>query len=500
MGAKLIKITNFISHRTALSLLIFTIFCRLPFFFRDIYDWDESTFLLVGQSLLDGHLPFTKLWDLKPALLGYIYGFIIFFSGKSIFLIRLYGSLFVFGTSMAVYFLGKTIANKSVGIFASLLFISYASLFPGGQGFLSEHAAIPFLMYGSLLYIRNQNSPFFSGLLLSLAAMIRLNLAFVGAGLLIGILFSFLRSRDLNRLVYVLKYCLGGFVGLFLIALPYLLIGKVDLWFRSTFLAPFSYSNYQMSVIKVFLKQLENIWWATFPKGDLSLVILGVFIWMGTFGYLLNKKSAKEKKVLYIFVLVFFSIIKSGAAFSHYLIQLFPFLCIFSILFFAKIFEKFRFETRNLILLPVFAASFSLGNQYFRNIWETLDPPRWTFGFSTRLVDSLENYYHTDDQFFFMCDHLTYWWFEKEPMRPSITHPSNITRDYLFEFMEKAEKSSFEEFQVLLKKKPTWIIKKPNEKYLSKIPGGQEYLQNVLRREYSLFRKMEGREIWHLNK
>ncbi|OUU02322.1 MAG: hypothetical protein CBB99_00385 [Bacteroidetes bacterium TMED39] len=79
MGAKLIKITNFISHRTALSLLIFTIFCRLPFFFRDIYDWDESTFLLVGQSLLDGHLPFTKLWDLKPALLGYIYGFIIFF-------------------------------------------------------------------------------------------------------------------------------------------------------------------------------------------------------------------------------------------------------------------------------------------------------------------------------------------------------------------------------------------------------------------------------------
>jgi hypothetical protein len=150
--------------------------------------------------------------------------------------------------------------------------------------------------------------------------------------------------------------------------------------------------------------------------------------------------------------------------------------------------------------LPVFAASFSLGNQYFRNIWETLDPPRWTFGFSTRLVDSLENYYHTDDQFFFMCDHLTYWWFEKEPMRPSITHPSNITRDYLFEFMEKAEKSSFEEFQVLLKKKPTWIIKKPNEKYLSKIPGGQEYLQNVLRREYSLFRKMEGREIWHLNK
>ncbi|MEC8738384.1 MAG: glycosyltransferase, partial [Bacteroidota bacterium] len=72
-----------------LFLLLLCLTCRFPFFFRDIHDWDESTFLLVGQSLLDGHLPFTKLWDLKPALLGYVYALIVFFSGKSIFLVRL---------------------------------------------------------------------------------------------------------------------------------------------------------------------------------------------------------------------------------------------------------------------------------------------------------------------------------------------------------------------------------------------------------------------------
>ncbi len=41
---------------------------RLPFFFRDYVDRDESTFILMGQSWVDGHLPYTQLWDLKPPL------------------------------------------------------------------------------------------------------------------------------------------------------------------------------------------------------------------------------------------------------------------------------------------------------------------------------------------------------------------------------------------------------------------------------------------------
>jgi len=44
----------------ALSMLL-----RLPFSFVSVIDWDESTFIIMGQEILDGHLPYTRLWDFK---------------------------------------------------------------------------------------------------------------------------------------------------------------------------------------------------------------------------------------------------------------------------------------------------------------------------------------------------------------------------------------------------------------------------------------------------
>jgi hypothetical protein len=39
---------------------------RAPFCFTDRFNWDESTCIVVGASLLDGHLPYTVAWDNKP--------------------------------------------------------------------------------------------------------------------------------------------------------------------------------------------------------------------------------------------------------------------------------------------------------------------------------------------------------------------------------------------------------------------------------------------------
>src|ERR1044071_1144456 len=53
-----------------------TFFIRFPFFFRDYIDRDESTFILIGKSITDGHLPYDHMWDLKPPLLFYFFAFI----------------------------------------------------------------------------------------------------------------------------------------------------------------------------------------------------------------------------------------------------------------------------------------------------------------------------------------------------------------------------------------------------------------------------------------
>jgi len=49
----------------------------LSIFFPAVIDWDESTFILMGQSIIDGHLPYVKLWDLKPPGAFAFYAFFI---------------------------------------------------------------------------------------------------------------------------------------------------------------------------------------------------------------------------------------------------------------------------------------------------------------------------------------------------------------------------------------------------------------------------------------
>ena len=48
---------------SSLFLFLSALFIRLPFFTRDYIDRDESTFILMGQSVADGHLPYVHLWD-----------------------------------------------------------------------------------------------------------------------------------------------------------------------------------------------------------------------------------------------------------------------------------------------------------------------------------------------------------------------------------------------------------------------------------------------------
>lgn len=78
-----------------LGVIVCTIILRSPNLFPSVINWDESTFILMGQSVLDGHLPYLELWDNKPPLLFFIFALFIGIGGKNIVWIRVAGSLFL---------------------------------------------------------------------------------------------------------------------------------------------------------------------------------------------------------------------------------------------------------------------------------------------------------------------------------------------------------------------------------------------------------------------
>src|SRR5690606_37461734 len=122
-----------------LLLLFIALLIRFPFFFRDYIDRDESTFILMGQAWVEGHLPYTKLWDLKPPITFLFFAGIIKVFGKSFIAIRLIGTLIVAGSALTAYGISRRTSSMNSSLWVALGTVALLSLFGSLQGVMSEH-------------------------------------------------------------------------------------------------------------------------------------------------------------------------------------------------------------------------------------------------------------------------------------------------------------------------------------------------------------------------
>ena len=75
---------NFINLFSNLKFLYLILFCwcfilRFPYIFIDEIATDENIFFILGDLILKNELPHDNYWDIKPALVWYIYSIPIFF-------------------------------------------------------------------------------------------------------------------------------------------------------------------------------------------------------------------------------------------------------------------------------------------------------------------------------------------------------------------------------------------------------------------------------------
>ena len=128
-------------------LVVVAVFIRFPFFFRDYVDRDESTFILMGQSWVNGHLPYTQLWDLKPPITFLYFALIIKIFGKSFFAIRFFGAVMVALTSLFTYAIAIKFTTKKVAFWTAIFSVFFQSLFGSLQGVMSEHICTFFFVF-----------------------------------------------------------------------------------------------------------------------------------------------------------------------------------------------------------------------------------------------------------------------------------------------------------------------------------------------------------------
>lgn len=490
-------------------------------------DWDESTFILIGQSVLDGHLPYTDVWDFKPPLVAILFAGFIAISGKSIASIRLLGAICVALVAWLTYIAGKSIWEVKVGIIAGILWIISVSIFPAGQAVMSEHLAlIPIMGAIAMLSqpkLRTGNI-FGVSILMMLAVLIRLNLAYVS--IVVGVFVSFAAGIRKYRkyldsgliLSSGLAYFAGSALILFIVALPYLITGFFsDLW-ESAIVVPLTYANSQYSWHDAFEKQLANLWFMIYdgeaPYGlpqPITRLPISLLMWGGCiFGILfIGRKWStlsyeKREKIILLGVILastIFSIVKGGAAYKHYLIQLIPIVALVSA-FGINQFAKYLSHSQLMLsLLLVSGLTVYPALENYHSLWvKQRTENSFESGASYKIADYLERVNPDGRPVYIMTNHIVYWLIGEKPITRTTTHPSNLGKEYLLEVMVGTGTTVEQELSKVLAQQPEFIITQPEVEYLKKHEKAKLLLKKTLKAKYRKVEEIDGNLVYRMRR
>jgi 4-amino-4-deoxy-L-arabinose transferase-like glycosyltransferase len=461
---------------------------------------------LVGQSILDGHLPYTKLWELKPPLAFAFYALAILCFGKSIAAVRFAGVLWVACTAFLVNITGEVLWNRRTGIITAIIFILLSALLPSGQSVMSEHVALLPLTAALSLLITKKTTPrnlFWAGALMAIASMIRLNLAYVA--LLVGCFALFVKPVKSIRLILLrgFAYAAGGVVIIFSTFIPYLISNHQQLWWSSVIVASLQRANTKLSVLAVFKGQLGNITWLFLQPhlfGIFSLFWIGAIAGLVLLAMRWNKIS-ESQKLGWLFWAIFLlsteiSILKSGAAHEHYFIQLIPFLALPAGLFLDTI----LFRHSNWLVISVVSLIFLIAikpilHQYYEIASRALGGQPLDNSAAFEIATYFKQNAVDGEPIYMMDDHIVYWLVDSQPLSKSTTHPSTIGKEYLLKILLGPDGSSKSEMTRILSKEPEFIVKKEEVWYLQD-DDVKQLLQETLLTKYEFVHEVQGRQIY----
>jgi hypothetical protein len=479
------KCKTFESKTTFLLLLLVSFFIRFPFFFRDYIDRDESTFILVAQSWVEGNLPFTELWDVKPPLTFFFFASIIYAFGKSIFTIRLFGVVLVAISSFFTYKIGSHLSTKKIGFWCAVGAVVLQSLFGSLQGVMSEHITMAFFM--PAIYILFKNRSFFmvfiAGLLMGIALMVKLNMAYAVLFIGLYILFQYSKEKEYAKGFWnTLTYGVGILIIIGLTILPYFLENHLELWYNSVVRAPLEYAEARRySILK-----LTPI-----------LVILSAFffvIWKK--GYIDFKNP--EVQLLCITILgVVLSFIKGGRVNGHYLIQLHPLLIIFVGIIISEMSWPRTLRFKQLLWVLVLLIPVETYLEYGNIIKNKITKGTFFNGEGISVPAYVTENDLDKKNIFFLEYQIGYWFLNVSPPTKIATHPSNICKDEMFEFFDNPRKTSVEELKYIMEvlQPKTVVLRKDRRIFDKKEIEENAYIESYLSKHYNVHAVVEKAEI-----
>jgi len=117
----------------AALLLVVAVAARAAQFGNPVVQVDDEFYLLTGDRMLHGALPYVDIWDRKPIGLFLIYAAIRLLGGAGVLEYQIVATLFAVATALVVARIARNLAGPHGAAAAGVVYILYLGIF-GGEG------------------------------------------------------------------------------------------------------------------------------------------------------------------------------------------------------------------------------------------------------------------------------------------------------------------------------------------------------------------------------
>lgn len=453
------------------GFLVLAVLFRLPYFYRDVIDWDESVFILMGQSIADGNLPYTEVWDNKPPGGFALFAVVQYLFPQSLLAVRLFGAVLVSLTAFLTYRLAVTVMRREAALLAGTLCCFAVSLLASsGQAVMMEHVANPFILLALLFAIGTKlkaRDALLLGALLAAAILIRTNLAY--AVIITGAAFvlSWLPEGLSAAARATVFGALGGLLILLASTLPFLLSGTLDLYVTSVIRVPLAYSAFGLGIAETVQALLSSI----APRNSAQMLEAAtlsklVFWCLGTLGLLLmaiglrpQDKIRARWGILLGALAVAIATVANRQPFAHYLIQLMPFFAIGAAYALWRIGLCSGWRSLPSFGLVLLAALLMLIPPYQALHERYLSGKPLYRGQSFTLAEYLRPRLGEGESIFVSRHILLYWLLDRTPPVPIAAFPNNIfLEEQIVKPLLGQDSSSERLLNEILDRRPTYLV------------------------------------------
>ena len=473
------------SRSVFLILLLYSFLLRFPFVFRDYIDRDESTFIIVAQNWVDGHLPYTLLWDLKPPITFLFFAVIISIFGKSIIAIRIAGIIGVALIAFFTYRVGKEINSKKIAFWSAIITVLLISSFGSLQGVMSEHISMLFFMPAVFLLMKYRTFLGWTtaGLLMGAAVMTKMNLAY--PVLFVGLFLIYDVFRNGNRPIKLLKvvgYGLGVVLVIGLTVLPYYLVGKTSTWWNAVILAPLEYAEVRRQSLGAFIP---------------LIIFLAIMIVYNTRKKIISIKDKRTQVLLVAIIGVLIALLRGGVINGHYLIQLHPLWIIPIAALFAHATLSIKWDYRPYVLIIMLLLPVEAYKEYYDVAKYKAERDTLLNGEGFEVPRYIADQNLPTENLLFLEYHIGYWLLDILPPTKAATHPTNLVRDETFSYFDNPRKSSMEELRYILEElRPEIVItRKRWHVFDKKEEEENSYVRAYLETQYQIRDSIDNAEV-----